>query len=278
MLWVLLTAFIALSCVLIYPKRYTSKRKIKGLYFVQFYYLAIAAPLAAVFLINLATDIVNRPEVSATFIPTDLLYSLYILCVVVGAIGSGIHSTSTSVYETFGHEKHSEAFKLNERFHMGVSHTMLYVACVFAMISLALLELNHPITGAAYPYKMTIPFGIVIGLMFGIPVVWSTIIRYTMISALIGTSIIGVAFMGADIDMRQVPFAVICATTVSTAGFVLLLSAIIYKTSERFTYKLIKLLFPRNHTIYKLVMAEVDIDDLIHLSRSTRFHQLDPKV
>jgi hypothetical protein len=166
MQWIIVALMTLFSCAALYPKRFTSHKRIDGLYLVQFYYLVIGTPIVAVSLINLATEVISRPTVHLLPISTDVVYSCYIVCILVAAIGAGIHSTSTSVSQTFkGHPK-SDAYLTNERFHLGLSHHMGYLGGIGTLLCLFLLELNHP-TFQIFDPRVTILIGVMLGVITG---------------------------------------------------------------------------------------------------------------
>lgn len=100
-MYLLLAAVVlGLSAVLVYKKRFTSDFSIGGLYFVQLYYLLITPIICTIF-ITLGQEILNRPEVRLLGVPSGIIFNIYAMFVILAAVASGIHSATTSIFQSF---------------------------------------------------------------------------------------------------------------------------------------------------------------------------------
>jgi hypothetical protein len=68
-------------------------------------------------------------------------------------------------------------------------------------------------------------------------------------------------------NLINYPFASIAAVTLGVLSLTLGVSAFIYLTSKRVTRRLIRIFFPRHHTLYELAMTEISDQDLFGLRR-----------
>src|SRR5262245_21267095 len=118
--WVIVT-LLGISALFIYRKRFTSEKRISGMYYVQLYYLVLAV-LVPLVLFYAGLDIYHRPEIKNLPISSNLLLGLYTTSLVAAAIGAGVHSTATSVYQSLVKEgqQYLESFKTNEIFHLNL--------------------------------------------------------------------------------------------------------------------------------------------------------------
>lgn len=249
---------VALSALLVYKKRFTSERRIGGLYSVQLYYLILSLFVPMLFL-NLGLDIMHRPEVKNLPLPSMLLFDFYVISLVCAAIGVGIHATSTSVYQSFVSHKHTklEAYKINEKFHGYLSHHMTYSGGIVGLLSLSLLEFNHPVSQHWNSYLL-IAIGIAIGVIGSIAIIWSTYtinwfvyIGFNLLAALLSVTIIVTMLDATAANLVSQPITRIMLTALITITAALTSYSIIFLTSDRMTAKLLRRLFPKNHDFRK---------------------------
>jgi hypothetical protein len=246
MLWIAFLAVIFIVTAFMYSKRYTSTRRIGGLYLVQFYNLLIATPLIVLALFNIALEIFLRPEVVNIPISSRILYSLFCLALTIGAIGSGIHATSTSVAQSFPIGSRSRAYFTNEVFHGVMSHDMLYLAGIMLTVILTFLEINHPISSYNYSLETLISVGILIGICQAMGVVWSTHIGVNLIAAFFGTFIVLYTY-NPFINWTEHPLAVIFLVSLGTIFITLGVVGVIYLKSKRLSDRLVRFIFPKGH-------------------------------
>ena len=140
-----------------YRKRYTSNLKIGGIYFVQLWYLIVTIVVVALFL-NIGLDIIMRPTLDRFPIPSTWIFNAYAVALIITAIGSGIHTSATSVYQSFKSKGKIEkqAYFTNELFHGPLSHNMVYLGAIISTVCLGFLELNHPLPIAGYNFNIII--------------------------------------------------------------------------------------------------------------------------
>lgn len=251
--WIFILTINLILSVVVYSKRFTSNRQIKGLYFVQFYYLAIATPLLALSLIQIGLEIFKNKEVLNFPLSSDLLLSGYILSIIIGAIGAGIHSSSTSVSEAFKGHIHLYAFRLNEQFHGPLSHEFVFLAGAFVTLFIGLLGINHPNPLAINPW-IGILFGALVGLMNSITVIRSTHVGISLLSAFFTTVILSGIISQLQLNLSFYPYVVFALSSAATIFFVLSVASMIYATSKRGTRVLIELFFPKGHPIHEFFM------------------------
>jgi hypothetical protein len=246
MIWFYVIAAAICSCVMIYFKRYTSQKQIEGLFLVQFYYLMFATPIISVALINLGLEVIKRPTVQVLPIPETMIFSFYVFAVIFGTIGSGIHSTSTSVYEVFIKERVNNAFYINQIFHGPLSHNMIYLGGVGVLTFISMLEINHPIEVAHTTLEVNIILGLVLGVLISLGIIWSSYIRPNMWGAFIG-SLVLLNLIGEVHNLEQYPMLVISTTILTTSFLILACIVIIFTLFKSVKKKFIKWFFPRGY-------------------------------
>ncbi len=239
------------SALIVYKLRYSSMLKIRGLYFVQFYYLMIVTPIMAMALINIGLDITNLPEINNFPVSTDVLFSLYLLSIIIGAIGSGIHSTSTSVAEAFKNKVTLNAYTINEGFHGPLSHELVFLATAFVTLFIGLLGINHPL-----PSFTNITFIIfvsfIIGIVNAVTVIRSTHIGISLITSFTTTLILLITILPISHQLQIYPYSILALTSAFTTFCLLLIASLIYATSKRISKVLIKACFPKGHPIHEV--------------------------
>jgi len=210
--------------------------------------LAIIAPAISVCLINLAWEVLARPAIVNVSLSETLVFSLYVFSVVIGAIGSGIHSTSTSVYQTFYHEHKVGAFYINEKFHGALSHYMLYLGSIGCAVFLSLLELNHPLKSANFSPFFLILSGSLLGLLIALSITWSRFIVINLIASFLGVVILSI-FASHFNPVEQFPFYIIANSFLSTLGLSLSMVVLCFRCSKRLERFLVLKLFPKGHPL-----------------------------
>lgn len=260
MLSLLSIALIMLSAVLVYRKRFTSDRSVKGMYYVQLYYLIISPFVCALF-INLGLEIYNRPEIQNLPLSSNLLFVFYCVSVATAGIGSGIHSTSTSVYQSFASIKQfkSRPFETNENFHGGLSHNMLFLATILATTILAFLEINRPTFSRSVLLNQpsVIGLGVAFGIFFAIAVLRSLHIGYSLLASLFGAVFIlyfGKPFM-TNIAMYPVSF--IALSSLITVFFTLATTVVIFLVSGSLSQKILRRAYPKGHPFHEGISVKV---------------------
>lgn len=263
--WVIVT-LLGVSALIVYRKRFTSERRISGMYYVQLYYLilAIVVPLVLFFA---GLDIYHRPEVRNLPISSDLFLALYLTSLVVAAIGAGIHSTATSVYQSLVKEgqRHLESFSINEIFHLNLSHNLIFIGIIFASFFLSVLEINHP----SSRYSMflnagsTIILGVIIGLIEVVTILrsaghtFSSHINYAILGSAAGSLSIFVFCRPYMTSVDAFPVAFILFSSLMTVFFCLIGILAIFKTSHSLSEKIVNKTFPPGHPFREVLKLKV---------------------
>lgn len=262
MITLLTIIVICLSGLLVYKKRFTSTFTIGGLYFTQLYYL-IFGPLVVSLFINLALNISKRPLIQNLPVTDGFVFSCFVLSTVIAAMGLAIHSTSTSVMQAFLKDRklsdadkkkiESTAFWTNEKFHGSLSHNMFYVGGLSATFFLAILEINHPGQPPAtflMNNNFLIIIGILIGVTEGLAVLWSTYIGFSLIVSILGVSFMYFFDNPAAINSQTFPIAFVMYVSLITLLIMLVTTLIIFRISEVWSKRFVKLLYPKGHSIH----------------------------
>lgn len=284
-MYLLLAALVlGLSAVLVYKKRFTSDFQVGGLYFVQLYYLLITPIICTIF-ITLGQEILNRPRVEVLNIPSGILFNLYGMFVILAGVASGIHSATTSIFQSFLknelpmlkklkselddatfrrlelHEQIKEdlpTFNVNEKFHGGFSHNMLFMSAMFAPLFLGLLELNHP---ASNPSSITpvliLMLGLALGAVQSVAIIRSTFLSLSLISSIISG---GALYFFANKVLFN--FAYYPVTTVSLIYLIVVsatvaLVGLIFLMSHRLSRTVVKRVYPKEHWFQEGMSMEV---------------------
>lgn len=258
---------LGLSAVLVYKKRFTSDISIGGLYFIQLYYLLVG-PIMFALMLSLGFEILNRPPTPHIPVASGLIFQAYVFFLMIAAVGNGIHSTSTSVYQSFVKNKEtpSPTFDVNEKFHGGLSHNLLFISVIFGSLSLALLEINHPALLPQIPSWMIIAFGVAIGLIQAIGIIRSTHISFSLVSTLIASAILFYFANPLVGEIYQYPIVVVTSYSFVTLFGSLSLMLLIFMASENWSKKVVKRVFPKGHRFHeegvslKLIRMKIERD------------------
>lgn len=257
---------LGLSALIVYRKRFTSERRIAGMYYVQLYYLILAVVMPLV-LTYIGLNIYLRPEVYNLPISSTLVLGAYTISLIIAAIGAGIHSTATSVYQAFvkEHQTHLESFRINEIFHLNLSHNLIFIGVIFASFFLSVLEINHPSTR----YSMflnagtTITLGVVMGLIETIAILRSTHItfsshiNYSIIGSLIGSLAIFIFCRPFMTSVDAFPVAFILFSSLVTVFLSLIITTAIFMTSHSLSEKIVNRTFPAGHPFREVLKLKV---------------------
>jgi lysylphosphatidylglycerol synthetase-like protein (DUF2156 family) len=255
-----------------------------GLYFVQLYYLLIT-PIVCTIFITLGQEILNRPRIEVINIPSGILFNLYGMFVILAGIASGIHSATTSIFQSFLknelpmlkklkndlddatfrrlelHEQIKEdlpTFHVNEKFHGGFSHNLLFISSIFAVLFLGLLELNHP---ASNPSSITpiliLLLGVALGAVQAVAIIRSTFLSLSLISSVITG---GVLYFFANRVLFN--FAYFPVTTVALIYLIVVTAAValvglIFLVSNRLSQTVVKRIYPKEHWFQDGISVEV---------------------
>lgn len=267
MLSFILLLVVLLSAVVAYKKRFTSGTKIAGLYLVQIYYLFIT-PVAALLLFDIGSDIFSRPLSGNLPVPSNILFNAYNFSVMTGVVGMAIHSTSTSVFQSFkeklGPEK--EAFDTNELFHGPWSHNMVYAGSVSSLLILGLLEINHPYFGTVFEFNLLIFAGIIVGILGTITALRALPIKYDLllILSLFGSVLLGYCIRTFGVNINYYPMTIVAISSLVSLWVLLLLSFIVFVISESLSHKVIKRTFPKGHPFHEGIDMKVLFKKIEH--------------
>lgn len=286
-MYLLLAALVlGLSAVLVYKKRFTSDFQVGGLYFVQLYYLLITPIICTIF-ITLGQEILNRPKIEIISIPSGILFNLYGMFVILAGIASGIHSATTSIYQSFLKNEiplmqkmhkalddktfrklqellHSQiaedlpTFHVNEKFHGGVAHNLLFISSIFATLFLGLLELNHP-SGNPSSIRpvLILLLGLALGSIQSIAIIRSAFLSLSLISSIVAG---GILYFFANKILFN--FAYYPVTTVSLISLIVMSTAValvglIFLVSHRLSKTVVNRIYPKEHWFQEGMSMEV---------------------
>ncbi len=263
--WIIVLG-LGVSAILVYRKRFTSERRISGMYYVQLYYLILGVIVPLV-LFYAGLDIYHRPEVRNLPISSNLLLGLYTTSLVAAAIGTGIHSTATSVYQALVKEgqQHLQSFKINEIFHLNLSHNFIFIGVLFASFFLSVLEINHPSSRNSMFLNAgsTITLGVLIGLIEAIPILRSTDvsfsshINYSILGSAAGCLAIFVFCRPFMTSVDAYPVAFILFASLMTVFFCLIGITAIFMTSHSLSEKIVNRTYPAGHPFREVLKLKV---------------------
>ncbi len=258
--------FLGLSALLIYRKRFTSEKRISGMYYVQLYYLVLAVLMPLVF-IYIGLNIYLRPGVFNLPVSSTFVLGLYTISLIVAAIGAGIHSTATSVYQALVKEKqtHLESFRINEIFHLNLSHNLIFIGVIFASFFLSVLEINHPSTRDSMFLNAgsVITLGVVIGLIEVVTILrsagqtFSSHINYSILGSAAGSLAIFIFCRPFMTSVDAYPVAFILFSSLVTVFFCLIGITAIFMTSHSLSEKIVNRTFPVGHPFREVLKLKV---------------------
>lgn len=234
-----------------YSHRYTNTVKVWGLYSVQFFNLFVGAPVVLLSLMNIALEIVQRPEVQNVPLSSNIIFLLFGLSIISTAIGIGIHSTSTSVSEAFPKGVRTKAFLINEVFHKYLSHELTNLGAIGISLSLGLLEINHPSQIPEFSLTIAVGLGLVISLVAASSIIRGTFIGLSIFASFLVSLMLAIpmyTLYSAD-KIISYPMAVTCFVSVTVTFILLSLAALGVSFSDAFAKKLVKFLFPTGHPV-----------------------------
>lgn len=236
------------------------------MYYVQLYYLILAVVMSLL-LIYIGLNIYLRPEIKNLPVGSTLILGLYTISMLVAAMGAAIHSTATSVYQAFVKEKqtHLESFRINEIFHLNLSHNLIFIGVIFASFFLSVLEINHPSTRDSMFLNAgsTITLGVVIGLIETITILrsahitFSSHINYSIIGSLIGSLAIFIFCRPYMTSVDAFPVAFIMFSSLVTVLLCLVIITAIFITSHSLSEKIVNRTFPVGHPFREVLKLKV---------------------
>lgn len=264
-LWTVVT-LLGVSALIVYRKRFTSERRISGMYYVQLYYLILGV-IGPLLLFYAGLDIYHRPEVRNLPISSNFILGLYTTSLVVAAMGVGIHSTATSVYQSLVKEgqKGLESFRINEIFHLNLSHNFLLLGILFASFFLSVLEINHPSSRDSMFLNAgsAILLGVIIGLIEVITILRSagqsfySHINYSIIGSAFGSLAIFIFCRPFMTSVDAYPVAFILFSSLMTVFFCLVGITAIFMTSHSLSEKIVNRTFPLGHPFREVLKLKV---------------------
>ncbi len=236
------------------------------MYYVQLYYLILSVVMSLL-LIYIGLNIYLRPEIKNLPIGSTFILGLYTISMLVAAMGAAIHSTATSVYQAFVKEKqtHLESFRINEIFHLNLSHNLIFIGVIFASFFLSVLEINHPSTRDSMFLNAgsTITLGVVIGLIETITILrsahitFSSHINYSIIGSLIGSLAIFIFCRPYMTSVDAFPVAFIMFSSLVTVLLCLVIVTAIFITSQSLSEKIVNKTFPVGHPFREVLKLKV---------------------
>lgn len=208
---------------------------------------------------DVGSDIFSRPHVVNLPISGNILYNLYNFSVMMIVVGMGIHSTSTSVYQSFKNKDRleKEAFHTNELIHGPWSHNMSQLGAMFSILLLGLLELNHPYFGRIINFNLLLVGGIFLGTLGTISVLRSTYMSLPMIISFIGSLVLGYGLRNYAMNIYSYPMAIIATSAIITMFILVSLASITFAVSETWSKKIVKRAFPKGHRFHQGIDIKV---------------------
>ncbi len=254
----ILVILLLLSGIIVYRRRFTSGVKIGGLYWVQLYYLFLT-PVGALLMFDVGSDIFSRPHVGNVPIPGNILFNIYNFSVMMIVVGVGIHSTATSVFQSFKSKDklEKEAYHTNELIHGPWSHNMSQVGAIMSVMLLGLLELNHPYFGRAINFNLLLLGGITLGILGVISVLRSAYISFPLVTSFIGSVLVGYGIRNYALNLSSYPMAIVSLSALVTMFALLSLAALIFAISETLSKKVVSRTFPKGHPFHEEISLKV---------------------
>jgi hypothetical protein len=115
-------------------------------------------------------DILKRPLNPDTFLSDPVLTILLLISLLYTYGGIAIHSLTKTLSRYFSEDqKNTEAYQINEAFHLGFSHNLIYSGALLSITFFALLELNHV---SPYGPEKGITISILNGLFVGLATIF----------------------------------------------------------------------------------------------------------
>lgn len=263
--WIIVT-LLGISALLVYRKRFTSEKRISGMYYVQLYYLVLSV-LVPLVLFFAGLEIYHRQEVRNLPILSTLILAFYTVSLVVAAMGGAIHSTATSVYQALVKEKqtHLESFRINEIFHLNLSHNLIFVGIIFASFFLSVLEINHPSLKASLFLNAgsTVTLGVILGLIEIVTILrsagatFSSHINYSIIGSFLGSLAILIFCRPYMTSVDAYPVAFILLSSLMTVSICLIVLTAIFMTSHSLSRKIVNRTFPAGHPFREVLRLKV---------------------
>lgn len=249
---------IGASSALLYKKRFTSGIKVGGLYLIQLYYLFMT-PIAALLMFDIGSDIFSRPEVGDFLVSDKILFNIFNFSVMMTVVAMGIHSTSTSVYQTFKKKDQleKEAYRTNELFHGPWSHNMASLGAIFSFMLLGLLELTHPYFGKTINFNLLILGGILSGIIGAIIILRGTHIGFSVIASFFSSVVLGLSIRNMAVNTISYPMATIALSCLVTVFVLLSGASIVFAISESLSKRVVKRAFPKGHPFHQGIDLKV---------------------
>lgn len=254
----ILLFLIGASSALLYKKRFTSGIKVGGLYLIQLYYLFMT-PIAALLMFDIGSDIFSRGEVGSFLVPDNILFNIFNFSIMMTVVAMGIHSTSTSVYQSFKNRDklEKEAYHSNELFHGPWSHNMASLGAIFSFMLLGLLELIHPYFGRVISLNLLIFGGILSGIVGAIIILRGTHIGFSIIASFFSSVVLGLSFRNIAVNTISYPMATITLSCLVTVFILLSGAAVVFAVSESLSKRVVKRAFPKGHPFHQGIQLKV---------------------
>lgn len=293
MLQILVISTIVLTSIIFYRLRFTSQIKVGNIYLVQLYYL-IAGVVVTLMLINVELDMVKRPLIENTPFSSDLLQNIFIGSLMVAAMGTAIHSISTSVAQAFDKDEakaatsiknkiKGEAYNMNRQFHQSFSHNMVYVGAILGQITMALIELNHPLTFTTFPLPIILFVGVILGIIESLAILYGSHIGFSLIASVGGAYLVNFHLHQTISNLALTPMTVLILSALITMAIILPIASLAFLISDYWTKIIIKKTFPKGHSWQNELQAKIltfkiqkkilkENQEILAYQESTPFH------
>ena len=155
-----------LAATLAYKSSFLHNKKIGHISLLQIFYLVLAPGFLYTIIFSYILDVLARPLNRHIFLNDKLLTSLLLLSILYTYGGIAIHGLTKTLWAYFDEtQKKSLLFKVNEYFHIELSHNLIFIGGLISATCFSLLELNHV---SPYPQQSRLLIIILNGVFVGL--------------------------------------------------------------------------------------------------------------
>ena len=143
---ILTIAFVAFIAVISYRHQRFEERLVKQIPLIDWLLMFVFPMTFYVGLINIVNNIVRRPRMQILDFDDSQILGLGIFFMVYAVVGISVHFVSKVLSRYIKQNRRDKAYRVNEIFHGKLSHYITFACAYLLVFSLALLEINHPLT------------------------------------------------------------------------------------------------------------------------------------
>ena len=149
-------------------------------------------------------------------------------------------------------------FNVNEKFHGGFSHNLLFISTIFATMFLGLLELNHPASNPSSIRPILILLlGVALGCIQSIAVIRSTFFSLSLISSVAAGGVLYFFANKVLFNFAYYPVTTVALIYLIVTTAVLSLVGLIFLMSHRLSKTVVKRVYPKEHWFQERMSMEV---------------------